>query len=145
MSLSKKAATAELLLQVRSCTICSKQFYNTKNFAIVPMGFCYPGNAKSGDAPPRPECAENWMKPILEHLQSVRLTLLIGSYAQDYFLGDKKEKTLTLTVKSWATYAPEYVVLPHPSPRNNIWLKKNPWFQAEVLPYLKERIEDCMS
>ena len=91
----------------------SKQFYNTKNFAIVPMGFCYPGKTKSGDAPPRPECSAEWMEPVLSTLEEKRLTLLIGQYAQEYFLGKERERNLTLTVKNWKKYRPNYVV---PSP-----------------------------
>jgi len=121
--------------------VTSKQFYDTSLFAIVPMGFCYPGKGESGDLPPRPECSKEWMKKILMQLSERKLTILIGQYAQNYFLAEKKEKNLTLTVKNWEAYQPDYLVLPHPSPRNNIWLKKNPWFQEEVLPYLKKRVK----
>ena len=118
--------------------VSSEQFYDTKNFAIVPMGFCYPGKGKSGDLPPRPECAKLWMDPILDCLKTHKLKILIGQYAQKQFLGNSMKRNLTETVKSWSEYLPEYVVLPHPSPRNNIWLKKNPWFIEELLPEIKE-------
>ncbi len=117
-----------------------ERFYDPRAFAIVPMGFCYPGRAGSGDAPPRPECAEAWMERVRAYLRSVELTLLIGSYAQAWFLGERRRPTLTETVRAWREYAPEFFVLPHPSPRNNLWLRKNPWFEAEVLPVLRDRI-----
>lgn len=111
-------------------------FYDESSIAIVPMGFCYPGKGKSGDLPPRPECAELWHKKILSQLENIELTLLIGQYAQKYFLGDRSKRTLTETVKHWHEYAPKFLPLPHPSPRNNIWLKKNGWFEKEVVPHL---------
>ena len=124
--------------------VTKKQFYSTKNFAIVPMGFCYPGKGESGDLPPRPECAETWMAPILEKLPKRKITLLIGQYAQGWFLKSLKKATLTETVKNWKTYLPEYFVLPHPSPRNNIWLKKNPWFEKKLVPVLEERVAEYL-
>ena len=117
-------------------------FYDTKNFGIVPMGFCYPGKGKSGDLPPRKECSETWMQKILAVLRP-ELILLVGQYAHNYFLGEKRKETLTLTVKNWRDYYPEFFVLPHPSPRNNIWLKKNPWFE-EIPPVLKERVWEIL-
>jgi len=115
-----------------------EQFYNPDIFAIVPMGFCYPGKGKSGDLPPRKECAPLWHKPLFDKMKNIELTLLIGQYAQGYYLGDKKKKTLTETVKNHAEYLPTYLPIPHPSPRNNIWLKKNPWFEKEVIGFLRE-------
>lgn len=115
-------------------------FYDTSKFAIVPMGFCYPGKGKSGDLPPRKECAPLWHDVLWAHLQQVQLTLLIGQYAQNYYLGKAKRRTLTETVKNYKTYLPQYFPLPHPSPRNNIWRRKNPWFEQEVLPELKQYI-----
>ena len=124
--------------------VTKEQFYNTKHFSIVPMGFCYPGKGKSGDLPPRPECAETWMAPILEKLPKRQITLLIGQYAQGWFLKSEKKATLTETVKNWKNYLPEYFVLPHPSPRNNIWLKKNPWFEKKLVPQLEKRVEEFL-
>ena len=115
------------------------EFYNTDLFALMPMGFCYPGKGKSGDLPPRPECAPLWHNKLLEFMSKANLILLIGQYAQDYYLGDKAKNTLTNTVHSFKSYLPKYFPLPHPSPRNNIWQAKNRWFGREVLPVLKEK------
>ena len=122
--------------------VSREQFYNTKYFSIAPMGFCYPGRGKSGDLPPRPECAEKWMSPILEKLPNRKMTLLIGQYAQAWFLKAKRKSTLTETVKNFKSYLPEFFVLPHPSPRNNIWLKKNSWFEKNLVPELQRRIDE---
>ena len=115
-------------------------FYNKDKVAIVPMDFCYPGKGKSGDLPPRPICAQKWMGKILSELNQIKITLLIGQYAQKYFLGNRRKVNLTGTVKSWRDYYPEYFVMPHPSPRNNIWLSKNTWFEKELIPVLKKEI-----
>ena len=119
------------------------RFYDDKEIAIIPMGFCYPGKGKSGDLPPRPECAAEWHNRLLAEMPSVRLTILIGKYAQDHYL-DSKRQSLTETVKSWRNYQPEYFPLPHPSPRNNRWLRNNPWFEEEVLPAFRKRITDLL-
>ncbi len=118
--------------------VSKEAFYNPDNFAIIPMGFCYPGTGKSGDLPPRKECAPLWHDRLLNAIKDIKLTLLIGGYAQAYYLKEQKKKTLTATVQNFKEYLPQYLPLPHPSPRNNIWLKKNPWFEALVLPYLRE-------
>ena len=120
--------------------VTESQFYDTRNFGILPMGFCYPGKGKSGDLPPRKECAPLWHDKILDHVIHSELILLIGQYAQKYYLQEKKKKTLTDTVRSFEDYLPEYFVLPHPSPRNNIWMKKNEWFAQEILPVLREEV-----
>jgi uracil-DNA glycosylase len=119
--------------------VTKAQFYDPSIFAILPMGFCYPGTGKSGDLPPRPECAEAWRRRVLDRLEAVQLTLVIGQYAQAWHLPEATGN-LTETVQKWRDFAPGTVVLPHPSPRNNIWLKKNPWFAAEVIPYLQGRV-----
>ncbi len=119
--------------------ITSERFYDPSVIAIVPMGFCYPGKARCGDAPPRPECAPLWHERILEVLD-VELTLLVGSYAQARYLGDTRKKTLTDTVRAWRDYGPQVLPLPHPSPRNRPWLAKNPWFEREVVPVLRRRL-----
>ena len=116
-----------------------KQFYDPAQVAILPMGFCYPGTGKSGDLPPRPECAPAWRQPLLESMPDVRLTLVIGQYAQEYHLGRERKKSLTETVKAWREFE-DRIPLPHPSPRNNIWLRKNPWFEEEVIPQLRSRV-----
>lgn len=115
------------------------QFYDPTLLAIMPMGFCYPGKGKSGDLPPRKECAPTWHQPLLQHLPNIELILLIGQYAQQYYLADKP-KTLTETVQAWQQFAPRMLPLPHPSPRNNIWLKNNPWFEQQVIPYLQQSV-----
>ncbi|MEQ7799922.1 uracil-DNA glycosylase family protein [Pedobacter sp. ASV1-7] len=116
-------------------------FYNEDIFALVPMGFCFPGKGKSGDLPPRKECAPLWHNKLLDFMQEVKLILLIGQYAQHYYLQDRCKTTLTETVKSYREYLPQYLPLPHPSPRNNIWMSKNKWFQTDVLTILKDQIK----
>ncbi|MEI6409422.1 MAG: uracil-DNA glycosylase family protein [Bacteroidota bacterium] len=120
-------------------------FYNPEFLALMPMGFCYPGSGKSGDLPPRAECAPAWHERLLAQMPDIQLTLLIGQYAQNRYLGDKMGENLTETVRVWRNFHPKYLPLPHPSPRNRFWLTKNPWFEEEVLPYLKmetKRIAD---
>jgi len=116
-------------------------FYNPKIFGIIPMGFCYPGTGKSGDLAPRKECAPEWHQKLFNHFVNDPLIILIGNYVQKYYLKNKAEKTLTETVKNFKEYLPKYFVLPHPSPRNNIWMKKNQWFESDVLPTLKVHIQ----
>ncbi|XCF06404.1 uracil-DNA glycosylase family protein [Tamlana crocina] len=116
-------------------------FYNPENFAIIPMGFCYPGKGESGDLPPRPECAPQWHQKLFDGMKQVELVLLIGMYAQNYYLGKVAKKTLTETVKNYNDYLPKYLPLPHPSPRNRFWLAKNPWFEVEVLPVLQQIVK----
>lgn len=125
--------------------ITNEDFYDTRKIAIVPMGFCYPGKGKSGDLPPRPECAELWHEKVLRQLNSVQLKILVGQYAQRYILGNTFEGTLTATVKNWKKYQPTVLPLPHPSPRNNIWLRKNPWFESSVLPWLKKHVQNLIN
>ena len=120
-------------------------FYNPTKIAILPMGFCYPGKGKSGDLPPRPECAELWRKPLLSQLANIELTLIIGKYAIDYHLPQANGQTLTETVKDWKTYWPKLLPLPHPSPRNNIWLKKNQWFEKEIVASIGKKVQSLLS
>ncbi|MFY0606077.1 MAG: uracil-DNA glycosylase family protein [Cyclobacteriaceae bacterium] len=119
-------------------------FYDANQIAILPMGFCYPGKGKTGDLPPRKECAPQWHNPVLSNMKDVQLTLLIGKYAQDYYLGTQAKSTLTETVKCFEEYLPNYFVLPHPSPRNNIWQAKNAWFRRDVLPSLESAIHEIL-
>ena len=120
--------------------LTNDQFYDSKRVAILPMGFCYPGAEVSGDAPPRPECAKEWREKVLNQLSKVGLVLVIGKYALDYHLAEQQKENLTETVKAWREYWPSHVPMPHPSPRNNIWLRKNPWFEQEVIPSIQERV-----
>lgn len=122
-----------------------EQFYDPSIFALVPMGFCYPGTGDSGDFPPRKECAPEWHGQLLEAMPNIELTLLIGAYAQKYYLGKQMKKNLTETVRATHEYYPKFVALPHPSPRNNIWMKKNPWFEKEVLPLLESSMFGLMN
>lgn len=119
-------------------------FYNTQLIAVIPMGFCYPGTGKTGDLPPRPECAPLWHQQLLSQMPNVELMLLVGQYAQNYYLGASARNTLTETVRHYQDYLPRYFPLPHPSPRNNIWQAKNEWFGREVLPELKLVIQDVI-
>lgn len=115
-------------------------FYNPEIFGIMPMGFCYPGKGKSGDLPPSPVCAPKWHQTFRRMMPNIELTLLIGSYAQDYYLSGVQNKTLTETVRAWEEYLPEFFPLVHPSPRNRLWQKKNPWFELNLLPELRKRV-----
>ncbi len=119
-----------------------KIFYDASKVAIVPMGFCFPGTGKSGDLPPRPECADAWHEKLFSNLSKIELTLVIGKYAQDYHLGVDQKNNLTETVKSWKEFWKKGLLpLPHPSPRNNIWLRKNAWFEKDILPTLKSKVQ----
>jgi len=121
-------------------------FYDASRIAIVPMGLCYPGrDPRGGDLPPRPECAPLWQDPIRRALPRVELTLLIGQYAQKWYLGKARKASMTETVRAWRDYQPAFLPLPHPSWRNTAWLKKNPWFEAEVLPELRRRVAALLS
>lgn len=115
-------------------------FYDPERVGILPMGFCYPGTGKSGDLPPRPECAPQWHGEVNSQLSEVRLTVLIGRYAQEYYLKEKKYRTLTQKVLNFEKFLPAYFPVPHPSPRNIAWFKKNPWFESTALPILKSYI-----
>lgn len=119
--------------------ISSEVFYDSKKIAILPMGFCYPGTGRSGDLPPRPECAPAWRGPLLARLKQLQLTLVIGLYAKAYHLPDAGA-SLTEAVLAWREHWPHTMALPHPSPRNNLWLKRNPWFEKELVPVLRERV-----
>jgi uracil-DNA glycosylase len=119
-----------------------EQFYDPRKVAIIPMGFCYPGKAASGDKPPRPECAPRWHRELNAHLTEVSLTLLIGQYAQAYYLGSRRKDTLRDTVRAWKEYLPlGYLPLVHPSPRNQAWLVKNPWFEEQLVRELRNEIQ----
>jgi uracil-DNA glycosylase len=123
------------------------EFYDASNIAIVPMGLCYPGRGKSGDLPPRPECAPHWHPRILELLPNIETILLIGQYAQRYYLAGQpgpRYNSLTERVKAWREYAPRWIPLVHPSPRNQYWLQKNPWFESQLVPQLRQRVRSLL-
>ncbi len=121
-------------------------FYDTARIAILPTGLCYPGRLpRGGDAPPRPECAPLWHAPLRAHLRNVRLTLLVGSYAQALDLGARRAASMTETVRGYRDYLPDHFVLPHPSWRTIGWAKRNPWFEREVIPELRERVRAALA
>ncbi|WP_119010347.1 uracil-DNA glycosylase family protein [Vibrio superstes] len=119
-------------------------FYDPKQVALLPMGFCYPGTGKSGDLPPRRECAQRWREQLLAELPNIELTLVLGKYAQNYHF-PQTNHSLTRLVSEWQSHWPTMVPLPHPSPRNNIWLKKNLWFEKDLIPQLQARVEEVLS
>ena len=118
-------------------------FYDAKRVAILPMGLCFPGTGKSGDLPPRFECAPAWRAPLLSRLKNLQLTLVIGQYAQAYHFPNEAA-SLTEIVQAWRKQWPHTVPLPHPSPRNNLWLKRNPWFEKELIPRLQARVSEVL-
>jgi uracil-DNA glycosylase len=123
--------------------ISDETFYDAEQIAILPMGFCFPGTGSSGDLPPRPECAETWREPLLKEVDNVKMTLVLGQYAQKYHFPEHRGN-LTDLVKAWQDYWPGLVPLPHPSPRNNLWLRRNPWFEKEMLPSLRQRVLEML-
>ena len=125
--------------------ITADVFYDPRRVAILPMGFCYPGTGKSGDLAPRKECAPQWRAPLLAALPHIELTLVIGQYAMDWHLAGRCRANLTETVRAWRDYWPAVLPMPHPSPRNNIWLKANPWFSGDVLAQLRARVAAILS
>ena len=125
--------------------VSKNDFYNTKKFAIVPMGFCYPGKGKTGDLPPRQECAPEWHATLLNKMPNIELIILIGMYAQKHYLQKEAKKTLTESVANYKEYLPKYFPLPHPSPRNRFWLTKNPGFDKEVVPMLQQKTKRILS
>jgi len=124
--------------------VSDKTFYDPKQFALIPMDFYFPGTGKSGDLPPRKDFAEKWHPVLFEQMQNVELVILVGQYAQKYYLGDSIKKNLTETIKSSEEYLPKYFPLVHPSPRNNIWQAKNRWFQEQTVPCLQKRVSKIL-
>ena len=116
-----------------------EKFYDESQIAIVPMGLCYPGRGAGGDLPPRPECAPLWHGKLRQLMPQLDLTLLIGAYAQAYYLGDRRKASLAETLRAWRDYAP-FIPMPHPSPRNRLWLRKNAWFEAEAVPAIRDLV-----
>ena len=125
--------------------VTNEQFYDAKLFALVPMGFCYPGRGASGDIPPRPECAPLWHAALFKKMPHIKLVILIGQYAQKFYIPNGLKSTLTETVKSYEEYLPHYLPLVHPSPRNRIWQKKNPWYELEVIPELQKIVRSTLA
>ena len=123
--------------------VTPETFYDPRRIAILPMGFCYPGTGRAGDLPPRPECAPAWRAPLLQQLGNLMLTLVVGRYAQAYHLPGVDD-SVTRTVQSWRTGWPHVIPLPHPSPRNTMWLRRNPWFETELLPALRARVAEVL-
>ena len=120
-------------------------FYDRNRVNIIPMGFCYPGrNPRGGDLPPRPECSALWHDELFGAIAEPELILVIGQYAQTWHLGDARRNNLTETVRNWKSYLPQYLPMPHPSPRNNIWLRRNGWFENEVIPELRRRVAEIL-
>ncbi|MGH8736982.1 MAG: uracil-DNA glycosylase family protein [Burkholderiales bacterium] len=119
-------------------------FYDTAHIAIVATGLCYPGTGPGGDLPPQPQCAPTWQPRFRAALPSLRLTLLVGSHAQAYYLGKRRKRTLGDTVHAWRDYLPGYFALPHPSPRNRLWLRNNPWFERDVIPALRRCVDRAL-
>lgn len=131
--------------------LAPERFYDEDTVAIAPMGFCYPGRGKSGDLPPPPDCAPLWHERLLQQLPRLQLVLLVGAYAQQYYLPRTPAallatsgETLTQRVQRWRDFGPGYFPLPHPSPRNNLWLRRNPWFDAQVVPALRARVREAL-
>ena len=124
--------------------VTDPQFYNPENFGILPMSFCYPGKGKTGDLPPRKECAPLWHEPLFKVLPNIKVYLLVGNYAQKYYLGKNRKRNLTETVRNFEEYLPKFFPLPHPSPLNTRWLKKNPWYEEEVVPVLQAQIKKVL-
>jgi uracil-DNA glycosylase len=122
-----------------------ERFYDTRNIAVAAMGFCYPGTVKGADLPPRRECAPLWRERLLAQLKRVRLTLLVGSYAQKWHLREQAGQSMAQTLSRWRDLPEALMVLPHPSWRNNAWLRKNPWFEEDVLPVLRARVKAALS
>ena len=120
-------------------------FYDASRIAIIPIGYCYPGRGKGGDLPPRGECAELWLDLLMAMLPRIELTLLVGWHAQRHFLGCRRKRSLAATVGAWREYGPQYLPLPHPSPRNQPWLKRNAWFEQQLIPALQDRIREACS
>jgi uracil-DNA glycosylase len=120
--------------------VSKEVFYDASSIAIIPMGYCYPGRGGGGDLPPRRECAQLWLDQLLAKLPLIELTLLVGQHAQRHFLGNRRKRSLAETTNAWAEYAPRYVPLPHPSPRNTPWFQRNSGFEQQLLPELRLRI-----
>jgi uracil-DNA glycosylase len=124
--------------------VSNDQFYDNSLFALVPMGFCYPGKGTSGDLPPRPECTPLWHNKVLSKMRDIKLTILIGQYSQKYYLGKEFNVNITENIRSFKKFMPDFLPLVHPSPRNRIWQKKNPCFECTVIPFLQQRTNQIL-
>lgn len=125
--------------------VSKEVFYDASRIAIIPMGYCYPGRGNGGDLPPRRECAQLWLDQLLAKLPLIELTLLVGQHAQRHFLGCRRQRSLAETLSAWAEYSPDFIPLPHPSPRNTPWLQRNPDFGQQLLPELRRRVATLLA
>lgn len=125
--------------------VSREQFYNTNDFALIPVDFYFPGKAKTGDKPPRKDFADKWLPKIFNNLVNVKLIILVGTYSQKYYLKHDRKENLTETVRAYKDYLPQYFPLSHPSPLNFRWRNKNPWFELNVIPYLKELVVSILN
>lgn len=125
--------------------VSKEAFYDASRIAIIPMGYCYPGRGAGGDLPPRRECAQLWLDQLLGMLPMIEVTLLIGQHAQRHFLGSRRKRSMAATIGAWAEYTPQYIPLPHPSPRNTPWFQRHPGFERQLLPELRSRIAELLS
>ena len=126
----------------RSLGLDRAAFYDERHVALVGVGLCYPGRLpQGGDAPPRPECAPRWHPSLRAALSNIELTLLVGQYAQTYYLAHRCKRNMTETVRAWREYLPEFIPTPHPSWRTTAWLKRNPWYERELVPELRGRLQ----
>ena len=124
--------------------VSRETFYDETKIALLPMGFCFPGTGKGGDLPPRPECAATWRKPLLNLLDKVELTIVLGRYAVDWHLPDEAGKPLADVVQGWQARWPGLLALPHPSPRNIAWFKRHAWIETEIVPALQNRVRELL-
>jgi uracil-DNA glycosylase len=128
----------------RWLAVTEEQFYDPNNFGLIPMGFCYPGKGRSGDLPPRPECAPLWHERLLNSIEGSKLIILVGLYAQTYYLGNDSYRSVTDNVRNFRQFLPQFLPTVHPSPRNRIWQKKNEWFERELIPELRNYVHQLL-
>ena len=123
----------------------AETFYDPSKIALMPMGFCYPGKGRSGDNPPPPRCAVTWRRRLLARMPDIQFTLLVGRYAIDWHLPEQRKVSLSDTVRDWHQWAPSLVPMPHPSPRNILWIRRRPWFDGEVVPAVRDFVQSALA